>query len=225
MKKIFLLIAVVVGFAATKTNAQQQPIRFGIKAGINMAEWQGETVESAQSLLDLSEGNLSREMRQGFHIGGVVSIPVAKGLEIEPGLIYSQKGTRLVGKLPIERLDLLNANATITNKAEYIDLPVMAKVYVGEGFHIFGGPQLSYLISNKVQVKAGAFGFNAVNTEWDMKSGFRELDVAVAGGVGYRFANGLNLSAGYDYGLNPIDKNGNFKSYNRVAKASVGFSF
>lgn len=164
-------------------------------------------------------------MREGFHVGGYVTIPVIPGFEIEPGLQYSQKGTKLTGKLPIDGVDFLNANLTITNKAEYIDVPVLARVYVGEGFNIFAGPQVSYLVSNKVKAEAGALGFNALNREWDMKSGFRNMDVAVTGGLGYRFTNGFNISAGYDYGLNTIDSNGSFETYNRVIKASLGYTF
>ncbi|GAB3203194.1 hypothetical protein ABID22_000989 [Pontibacter aydingkolensis] len=226
MKKIFLLIAVVLGFAATKVNAQQQnTVRFGVKAGVNLAEWQGETINSAQNLIDMTDGSVSRKMREGFHVGGYVSIPLGTGFEIEPGLQYSQKGTRLIGKIPIEEVEFLNANLTLTNKAEYLDMPILAKVYIGEGFHIYGGPQVSYLISNKVQAEAGALGFKALNREWDMKDGFREIDLALTGGLGYRFASGFNVSAGYDYGVNTVDSRGSFETYNRVIKASVGFTF
>ncbi|AKD03901.1 porin family protein [Pontibacter korlensis] len=240
MKKIFLLIAVAIGLAAASAEAQQKPVRystqnsynsisnqprFGIRAGLNLADWDGETMQSVEDLVDMSAGSVSREMRKGFHVGGYVSIPIGPGFEIEPGLQYSQKGTVLRGKIPMEKADFMNANVTLTNKAEYLDLPVLAKVYVGEGFHIFVGPQVSYLLSNKVAAEAGAFGYKALNQEWDMNSGFRELDVAVSGGLGYRFANGFNISAGYDYGVNPIDSKGNFETYNRVVKASVGFSF
>ncbi|MER2997755.1 porin family protein [Pontibacter populi] len=226
MKKIFLLIAVVLGFAATKVNAQQaQPIRFGVKVGANLSNWQGETVNSAQNLIDLSDGNVNRKMREGVHAGLYISIPVGPGFEIEPGLQYSQKGTRLTGKLPWVETEFLNANMTITNKSEYIELPVLAKLYVAEGFHIFAGPQVAYLLSNKVQAQASVLGFNAFNREWDMKNGFREFDMSIVGGVGYKFANGLNLSAGYDHGLNTIDENANFETYNRTFKASVGYTF
>ncbi|WP_242920043.1 porin family protein [Pontibacter liquoris] len=243
MKKIFLLIAVVLGFVATKVQAQQRqvryvgqpqtysgsvgqsPVRFGIKAGGNLANWEGETMTSVQDLIDYTDGSVSRKMREGFHIGGYVTIPVMKGFEIEPGLQYSQKGMQMVGKIPMEKADFLNATVTLTNKAEYLDLPVIAKVYVGEGFHIFAGPQVSYLVSNKVQAKAGALGYNALNREWDMKSGLRDVDVAVTGGLGYQFANGFNISAGYDYGLSTIDDNGSFDTFNRVAKASIGYTF
>ncbi|MDX5437708.1 MAG: PorT family protein, partial [Pontibacter sp.] len=146
MKRIFLLIAVVIGLAAASAQAQQRPVRysnqntynsnpgqlrFGIKAGVNLADWEGETMQSVQDLIDLSAGAASKEMRTGFHVGGYLSIPVAPGFEIEPGLQYSQKGVVLKGKIPLEQYDFLNANVTLTNKAEYIDLPVVAKVYVG----------------------------------------------------------------------------------------------
>lgn len=225
MKKIFLLIALVLGFVATQVNAQQLPVRFGVKAGVNLAEWQGDAVNSANNLFELTDGSVSRTMREGFHVGGYITIPITNMLEIEPGLQYSQKGTRIIGKLPIEKMDFLNATATVTNKAEYIDLPVLLKLYVSEGFHIYAGPQVSYLVSNKIRAQAGVLGFNALNREWDMMKGFREVDVAVAGGVGYQFTNGLNLSAGYDYGLATVDARRNFDTFNRVIKASVGFTF
>ncbi|SIT85180.1 porin family protein [Pontibacter indicus] len=226
MKKVFLLLAVVLGMAVTQASAQQKsPVRIGIKAGVNMAEWQGQTINSAQDLMDMTNGSLNRKMREGFHVGGVVSIPVLPGFEIEPGLLYSQKGMRLTGKIPMEQFDFLNAGVTVTNKAEYLDMPILAKIFIGDGFHIFAGPQFSYLLSNKVQVQAGALGFNALNREWDVNNGFRELDVAATGGIGYRFASGFNVSAGYDYGLTTVDANRNFDTFNRVIKASVGFTF
>lgn len=239
MKKIFLLIAVAIGLAAASVQAQQRtvrygnqnsysspsPVRFGIKAGVNVADWDGETMQSVQDLVEMTNGSVSQQMRTGFHAGAFVNIPVAPGFEIEPALIYSQKGTVLKGKIPVEEVDFLNAQVTLTNKAEYIDLPVLAKVYIGEGFHVFAGPQMSYLVSNKVSAEAGALGFKALNQEWDMKSGFREVDFAVTGGLGYKFTSGINISAGYDYGLSSIDKNGSFDTYNRVVKASVGFTF
>ncbi|GAB3532179.1 hypothetical protein GCM10027443_15540 [Pontibacter brevis] len=242
MKKIFLLIAVAFAFAVSDANAQkragyinpsepyntqkqQTAVRFGIRAGLNLADWEGETIQSVQDLADMAGGSVSQQMRQGFHAGGYVSIPVLPGFDIEPGLQYSQKGTVLTATIPIEQIEFLNTNVTVTNKAEYLDLPVLAKVYVGDGFHIYAGPQVSYLLSNKVKTEAGALGIKALNQEFDVKNNFREFDVAVSGGLGYRFTNGINLSAGYDYGLNSVDANGSFDTFNRVVKASVGFTF
>ncbi|MHA6250242.1 porin family protein [Pontibacter sp. CAU 1760] len=237
MKKICLLIAAIGLFAggasaqsystrkAPSTSAPTSPVRFGIRAGVNVADWEGETMQSVQDLANQTNGAIMQEMRTGFHAGGYVTIPILPGFEIEPGLQYSQKGTVLRGKIPIQDSEFLKANLTVTNKAEYLDLPLLARVYVGEGFHFYAGPQVSYLVSNKVEARAGAFGFNAVNQEFDIKNRIREVDVAVSGGLGYKFASGFNISAGYDYGLSTVDKNGSFDTFNRVAKASVGYTF
>lgn len=242
MKRIFILLAVVLGLVATKVNAQQapdrnknknlvkasdeiKPIRFGVRIGANLSDWRGETVNSAQNLINMTDGAVVNRMKEGIHAGVFISIPVGPGFEIEPGLQYSQMGTRMVGKLPFEQAEFLNATATITNKSEYLELPLLAKLYIGEGFHIYAGPQVAYLLSNKIHARVGALGFNVLNQEWDMKSGFREIDLSVVAGMGYRFSNGFNISAGYDHGLNTIDENGNFDTFNRAFKASIGFSF
>ena len=49
----------------------------------------------------------------------------------------------------------------------YIDVPVLFKGYLTPGFYVFGGPQASFLVSNKVRVQAGALGFNAFSTDFD----------------------------------------------------------
>lgn len=84
---------------------------------------------------------------------------------------------------------------------------------------------ISFLLSNKVNTKASVLGFSVLNRDFNVSNSIRPVDVALVGGIGYRFENGFNLGVGYDYGLNTIDKSGNFSTYNRVVKASVGFEF
>jgi len=224
MKKTFFILSLaLLGFAAVPASAQN--ISIGIKGGYNSATWEGNAVQSLNSLVTLSEGYASTAARSGFHVGGYVRIPVSPVFSIEPGAYYSQKGMQITGQFSSEQLDFLNMRATITNKADYIDVPLLAKVFVTEGLHFYAGPQVSFLVSNKVNTKASVIGFNVLNTDLNFDSPFRKTDVGLVGGVGYRFQNGLNLSAGYDYGLNTVDKNGNFDTFNHVVKVSAGFEF
>jgi hypothetical protein len=221
MKKL-LCIGVIFFFFTTISQAQ---VRFGIRAGLNAARWQGEAVQNIQGITELSGGVTSTRTVPGFHAGGYMSLPVTDFFSVEPGLFYSQKGYSMTGNFTSNRLEFLNARATVTNQAHYIDMPLLAKIYLTEGFHLFAGPQVSYLVNNTVRTRASLLGFSLLNQEFNTTGSFERLDVAISGGMGYRFGNGFNLQAGYDYGLRRLDARNNFDTFNRVVKVSLGYEF
>jgi hypothetical protein len=225
MNKMIYAGILFLALFTTRAMAQTSPIRFGIRAGLNVADWQGQATQSASSLLALTNGTVSQQPRQGFHIGAYASIPLSQQFTLEPGLQYSQKGTQLRGNFSSEALEILNVNTTVTNQAAYLDVPLLARFYVTKGFNIYAGPQVSFLLADKLRTKASVLGFSVLNRNMDVSSSIRPVDVALTGGIGYRFENGFNLGLGYDYGLNTIDQRGNFSTYNRVMKASIGFEF
>ncbi len=221
MKRIIIAIIIL---CVGVISAQAQ-VKFGVRAGLNASSWQGEAVQSLQNAAGLSNGIASTKMRPSFHAGVYANIPFGEYFALEPGLFYSQKGYIMNGTFASNSFEFLNAKATVTDQAHYIDLPVLAKVYLSKGFHVYAGPQLSYLVDNQIKTEAGVFGFSVLNRSFKANNGFQKLDVGIAGGLGYRFENGLNLQAGYDYGLRTIDERGNFDSYNRVIKVSLGYEF
>ncbi len=222
MKKIIGLALLLLLFSTTLSQAQA---RFGIRAGLNVARWQGDAVQSLHDLVQLSNGVAQAESRRSFHAGGYVALPITSFLTLEPGLYYSQKGYSLNGTFSSNTLDFINARATVTNRSHYIDLPVLAKVYVTEGFHLFGGPQVSYLLYNSVRARASVLGFSLLNQELNATPNLQKWDVGLTGGVGYKFKNGFNLQAAYDHGLRRLDARNNFDTYNRVVKVSLGYEF
>jgi opacity protein-like surface antigen len=205
--------------------AKTDGVHFGIRAGLNVADWSGQAVQSVVDLAELTNGAITKEQRQGFHAGAYVSLPVGSRFVIEPGVQYSEKGMTLSGRVPLERFDFLNARVSATSRMAYIDVPVLAKAYLTQGLYLYAGPQASYLVSNKVRVEAGALGFSAFKQDFDVRNQFRDIDFSLSGGAGYQFNNGLGLSAGYDYGLASLDKNNRFDAQNRVIKASLNFTF
>ncbi|MBD0256855.1 MAG: PorT family protein [Cytophagales bacterium] len=222
MKKIVGLALLLLICSTTLSQAQA---RFGIRGGLNVARWQGDAVQSLHDLVQLSNGTAQTRSLRSFHAGGYVALPVTSFLTVEPGLYYSQKGYTLEGTFSSNALDFINARATVTNRSHYIDLPVLAKVYVTEGFHLFGGPQVSYLVHNSVRTRASVLGFSLLNQELNATSNLQKWDVGLTGGVGYKFENGFNLQAAYDHGLRRLDARDNFDTYNRVVKVSLGYEF
>lgn len=225
MKKILLITFAFLSIGIAGVTAQDKP-SFGIRAGANFANWRGELYDGFGDLLERT-GGLESEGRTGFHAGFYTQIPVSERFLVESGVYYSTKGVKISQNFLDDTMvgGLLNVKASVANESHYIDVPVYGKFYLTDGFHIYGGPQVSYLLKNQVRMEAGLLGFSlGQNVEVD--PGLRKWDFALGAGLGYDFANGLNITAGYDHGLTSLDEGrGDFEAYNKAIKLSVGFTF
>jgi hypothetical protein len=221
MKKYLRLSIVAIVFSFSSF-AQ---IQYGIKAGVNFANWKGEFMESLDNVITLSNGFVQSQMKPGICVGGFAELPIAQGFSIQPGLYYSQKGYMLQGDLSVEKLNFLSANAKAQVQSHYIDIPVLLKAEPIKGLQLYAGPQISYLANSNLHVNAGVLGFSLLNTKLDITDQFQSWDMAIVGGVGYQFENGLNIHASYDHGLKRLDANENFRTFNRVYKLGIGYKF
>ena len=220
-QKIFLTLIsglLLIGTA----NAQ---VSFGIRAGANFAKWQGDDLQVIENIVDKTNGYITTKGVTRFHVGGYVDIPVTHGITFEPGLEYSKKGYSMKGDLQVNALKFLGVNVGLQVQSHYIDMPLLIKVDVVKGLNVYAGPQFSYLVRSTLNAKAGVLGINLFNRGYGITSQFNRIDMGLTGGVGYKFDNGFNVQAGYDYGLSKLDKNNNYNAHNRVIKVSVGFSF
>lgn len=206
-------------------NSTKAQITYGVQAGATIANWKGDALQSLNDVVDLSNGFVTTKSKTGISIGGYVNIPVTDKISFEPGLQYAQKGYTMQGDLKVDALKFLGVNASAKVEAHYIDIPLVLKAELAKGLSIYAGPQVSYLVKNNLHLNAGILGISLYNDRLDITDNFNRVDMGLAGGIGYKFDNGFNIKAGYDYGLSKLDKNDNFKAYNRVVKISVGFSF
>ncbi|QYJ68229.1 porin family protein [Flavobacterium litorale] len=119
MKKILLSAVAVIALGVT---AQAQEIKFGVKAGLNIADLGGD-----------AETNGSRT---GLHIGGLAEFKLTETFSVQPELVYSMQGAKSDNGVGGE-FDL---------NLDYINVPIMAKYYVMEGLSIEAGPQIGFLM-------------------------------------------------------------------------------
>jgi hypothetical protein len=220
MKKQILLIAAI----AASTFAMSQSTRFGIRGGVTSSSMKGEAVDNLQDLLDFTNGAVSTASRTGFFAGVHASLPLSDVISVEPALLYSQKGYEMKGELNLKGVEFLGINGKARLTSHYVDLPVLMKANIG-GLQVFAGPQVSYLTKADLRTTAGLLGFNLIDKTMDATDEFNRWDAAVTGGIGYKFANGFNVTASYDHGLSKVDANQNVDSYNRSFKVGVGFNF
>lgn len=221
MKRLFLS-ASVIALGITAASAQTS---FGIQAGVINSNWRGDALNSLNNVVDLSNGFVGTKSKTGFTIGGYAHVPLSENFSFEPGISYAQKGYAMKGDLKIDALKFLGVNAAAKVQANYIDIPLVLKANVANGLSVYAGPQVSYLTNANLHLSAGILGINLINKKLDLTDNFNRIDMAVTGGVAYGFDNGLNIKAGYDYGLARLDRNENFKAYNRAIKFTVGYTF
>ncbi|KAF2511065.1 PorT family protein [Flavobacterium arcticum] len=113
MKKL-LLVAFVFMCSYTTVKAQA----FGIKAGLNFANFNGNDADDFNVLTS-------------FHVGMVAEMHLMDALSVQPEFLYSVQGAKTKDE---------------TYKLNYVTLPVMLKLYFTDSFNIHAGPQIGLLI-------------------------------------------------------------------------------
>lgn len=198
MKKNVLLLTAIAVLCFVNLNAQS--VELGVKAGVNFSDITGDDVSSFKG-------------RTAFHIGAVAEIPVSDNFSVQPELLYSAQGSDWEEDFEGE---LIKGSV----EADYINVPLMAKYYVAEGFSIEAGPQVGFLISAKDKYES---------VEEDIKDDLKGIDFGVNFGIGYKLENGFNLGARYNLGLIDVNDNPDYlgdSSYkNSVIQISVGYFF
>lgn len=163
MRKIILTVTLAL-FAIVCTNAQAS---FGVKAGVNFASIRGDNTD------DISG-------RTSFAGGLYAELPMSGEFTFQPELLYSGQGAEFTG-----------IEGDETFKLDYLNVPLMFKYYVSEGFNVQAGPQIGFLLSAKA---------DEVNT-YDFMT---NIDFGLNFGLGYKLESGINIEARYNLGLSNI---------------------
>lgn len=214
MKKLLLSCAIV--GAALSASAQNNTVKFGVKAGATFptitSKGEGESIKANTS----------------FYVGGTVELPVSESFSVQSGLTFSGKGAKVSQRIPELGVDL-----EVKNRLWYLELPVNAvySITAGTGKVFLGaGPYFGYALSGKNKVE-GTMLEDGVKTQESVSEdvhfgdgGFKRADFGLNFLVGYQLNSGLNIHGGYGLGLSKLaDIEGMGK--NRVFSVGLGFSF
>jgi opacity protein-like surface antigen len=128
-KTIATLILLVLGTGLS----QAQLLQFGIKGGVNFANYTGGDVSGVDFKTITS-----------YHAGIVMELKVLENLAIQPELLYSTQGSELEG-----------LGDQVKNELGYLSIPVLAKFYLTSNkLSLELGPQASFLVSERNEVDA-----------------------------------------------------------------------
>ncbi|TYP99845.1 outer membrane protein with beta-barrel domain [Tenacibaculum adriaticum] len=193
-KKLFLLFV----FFTAIMSAQN----FGIKGGINFSN----LTNFDKSFEEEVE---SESIRTSFHVGFYNEFKINDNLSIQPELLYSSQGIN-------------NESDGIDGKVQldYINIPVLLKIYLTEGFFLEAGPQIGFLVND--DIKVGTLNFS------DNEDLFNTVDYSMDLGLGFKLSEGVFLNARYGFGLNGVfnssEEGSDNNPKNSVFAASLGFN-
>ncbi|RZJ73648.1 porin family protein [Flavobacterium sp.] len=201
MKSLKIFAAGLFLFGATATYAQDKVDNsttrtpsLGVKGGVNFARIAGDDVGD-------------NDMRTNFHVGLVGELPLADIFSLQAEVLYSGQGAK--AKNP----GFLGADE-IEYKLDYINVPVLAKVYLFKGFSLEAGPQFGFKVNEKIEVDGD---------ETDELDGAEDFEFGAAGGLTFQTEMGLFASGRYNYGFTDLFKDSD--SRNSVFQISIGYKF
>ena len=239
MKKLFILMAIVCLTAGSM--AQNQTGKLSIKpmAGVNLSGF-------SNAMVDMYS------MKVGFAGGAELEYAVNPILGFSFGLIYSQEGAKIDGKVDGWVVDE-NGDRWITStsmdgklKCNYLNLPLMANVYIPalKGLVFKVGFQLGILASDKMSAEGTILMQNMdyytsssymindgrkpnqlVGYKTDMSDVCKSIDFGIPMGLSYEYRN-IVLDARYYFGLTKIDKTDNpDTARNQYLSITLGYKF
>ena len=156
------------------------------------------------------------EMRLGLAAGAEVEYQLAKRFSMSAGVLYSQQGTKRTKKY------ILMMDAKENIKVDYINIPVMANVYVAEGLSLKLGVQPAFNVRAKSKSSLEPLGIYSLSSLSDIGDDVKKFDFSIPIGISYEFKY-IVVDARYNYGVTALTKGS--EPRNSVFQFTAGYKF
>lgn len=174
------------------------------------------------SILRTAVGTFTLQPKIGMNVASLTKsdgadprIGLAAGVEAEyqatdifsisAGVIYSMQGNKYEEK-----------GITSTRKLDYINIPILANVYVVKGLAVKLGIQPAFNVSDKVKVSGGSTSITKDNTDAE------SFDFSIPVGLSYEYSN-VVFDARYNFGVTKVWDGGD--PMNSVFQITLGYKF
>jgi hypothetical protein len=192
MKRKFLALSAILALMAGAATAQSKTT-FGVRAGVNFTNMNGEDEDG-----DKLDHN---KMKVGFHVGVNAEIPLADEFFLQPGVLFSTKGTKI------------DAGGDPKVNLSYIEVPVnfLYKADLGTGKLLMGvGPYVGFGIGGKIKGDGADVDIkfkNDLGEEELMDDNvyFKRIDMGGNLLFGYEFTNKFSVQLNAQLGLINLD--------------------
>lgn len=197
MKKV--LFAALMMFSSVGAFAQHAVGSFNLQPKIGV---------SIANLTDMKDS----DPRVGLVAGVEGEYQVSDIFSISAGALYSMQGAK-------STVSAFGLSKTTTTKLDYVNVPIMANVYVVKGLAVKLGIQPGFKVSS-TEKTVGNTSFASGSVSGDIKA--QSVDFSIPVGVSYEYSN-FQLDARYNLGLTKVFENG--KDKNSVFQITLGYKF
>lgn len=147
------------------------------------------------------------DARIGLAAGAEFEYGVTDMIGVSAGLVYSMQGYKVS-----------EGNYDTTVKLDYLNVPILANVYVAPGLAVKLGVQPGFKLSSKVKIEGSGTSIEGESDD----DGVKGFDLAIPVGVSYQYQN-IVLDARYNWGVTKVFDDGDSK--NSVFQITLGYKF
>lgn len=193
MKKWILLAVTFFVAGVAKAQFDGKDFAYGVKGG-----WNATNIS-----------HIDAKNKMSVHLGAFAEWRINDYFGIQPELLYSRQGCR-------DKYESDGKKTKVQLRVNYLNIPVLAKLYVLEGLSVDMGPQLGFALNVKSRVKQSG------HVEKDKIEHFNTCDFSFAVGASYT-VDDLIFSARYNIGLTNVFGKWEKNNKNHVFQLSLGY--
>ena len=185
MKMLRGILVVSCFFLLTESAHGQMQVELGVKGGVNFSN-----INSTSAVVT------TYGEQTGYHAGAYAMFKFGKAA-IQPEVLYSSEGQQY--KYPLQGYPQFKSTLN------YVNVPILLKIYVTDWLNLQAGPQLGFLVNSKGYTYGYNPGGTPVITSQSLDHYVQGFNMSIAIGAGVDLPFGLNFSMRYNGGVRDIN--------------------
>lgn len=197
---IILLVLVTVLIFNFHQDCSAQELSFGLKCGVNVSNLSQDYTDYASDT----------DVKTGLVTGIYADISILSSLEVQPEILFSQKGW-------VESGNDFKCNYRIN----YLELPLLVKISFGDIVrpYLVVGPYFSYRLGTSYYKEI----VNNLPISGDLDDVIKKTDVGLSFGIGAQTPAKFTIEGRYSLSLNSISNDTDIEIKNTNVSILIGF--
>ena len=204
MKKLFFVLSTMLFSVGAFAQHEVGSLTIQPKVGLNIANYTN------------SNGT---DSRIGLAMGAEFESQITNRFSLSVGALYSMQGAKIA---TVDASTGINVKTTF--KTDYINIPIMANVYVVQGLALKAGIQPGINVNASYSASAQGVTVSGKLSDVGVGVNVKTLDFAIPVGLSYEYKNFV-IDGRYNIGLTEVVKDDIDKSKNSVFQFTVGYKF